>query len=142
VPREILGRDKVNLQAGQLPTVSDLRRITYWLVPPGGDGPGGLARQEVSNVTGADADSLPPDVPNPGQYVIAPEVTNVQFEYKGISTSTETSWSSTEQDVETGLLRGPPAAIILHLTVRAKDGSERIHRHVIALPTGNNYPPQ
>ena len=76
------------------PPVSDIRRVSYWLVG-GEDNPGGLARQEVSLATSDDAlQNLPPGVDNENSFIIADEVRSLQFQYWD-GTDWQDSWDST-----------------------------------------------
>ena len=64
-----------------LPEVSDLRRISYWLVG-GTDSPRGLARQELKVATPyGDLATLPFDGSDEDSYIIAPEVKDLHFSY-------------------------------------------------------------
>lgn len=126
---------------GSAPSVlSDLRRISYWVVTNGDVQ--GLARYELTAVTGEDAQAVPPDVPDPASCIIAPEVVSVSFEYFDGS-SWQESWDGLTygEDGETPL--GPPAAIAVTLRLRRTsdpEGEPAVYRQVIALPAGNNYP--
>ena len=137
VPRELLASDKRKLDSSQLTTVSDLRRISYWLVQDGNTT--GLARQEISRATSGDMDTKPPDLPNANDLIFAPEVKSVLFEYFDGSTWQSTwSGSSLAADGQTPI--GPPAAVRITLTLKSKDGkSTRDYKHVVALPAGNNF---
>ena len=135
--------DRLILMTGRVPRevmlsgarVSDLRRITYWLVPGKG-----LAREEVKVVTGEEIDVIPPDVENP--LIIAP-VTSVSFQYWDPQSQWLTTWDGS-QPID--LPVGPPAAIEISITLGssrvADDGTEtkaRVYTHVVTLPTGNNF---
>jgi prepilin-type N-terminal cleavage/methylation domain-containing protein len=115
----------------------DLRRVTYWMTSKG------LARQEVRQVMGADAQVLPPDsVTDEALYVIGPEVTNFSIEYFD-GTNWQTTWDGTTLDTTTSRPIGPPAAIAFTITFRAPrqgmpEGREITYRHVVAIPTANN----
>jgi prepilin-type N-terminal cleavage/methylation domain-containing protein len=128
VPREVLLKGE---------TGSDLRRITFWLVPGKG-----LAREEVTLVTGEAIDLIPPDVDNPDRYVFAPEVTSLRFQYWDPQSQWLTSWDGS-QPVDLPI--GPPAAIEITITLgntRTVEGSEvppTEYTHVVTLPTGNNF---
>jgi hypothetical protein len=134
-----LPKDLTQIKDGQTQT-SDLRRVVYWLVK---DGPRkGLARQEMTAVTGMDAGNLPPDVPDPGSFVIAPEVTRFSLEYFD-GTNWQTSWDGTTLDTNSSLPIGPPALIAINITIAtpsAKSGEkakETKYRHVVAIPVAN-----
>lgn len=120
LPSEI-DPSKVSDQA----TVSDLRRITYWLVGSG-DQALGLARQEVTRITGADVDSTPGDAE---KYIIAPTVKNITFEYFD-GTAWQPSWEGSTLNPDTKRPQGPPAAIAMTVTFRKND---KQYRHVVAL---------
>jgi len=137
VPRELLAADKRKIDQSQLPSVSDLRRISYWYV----DDPinSGLAMQEVSRVTSVDIDSRPPDVPNPTDCIIAPDVKGVVFEYFD-GQAWQPSWSGSAMAADGQTPLGPPAAIRMTLTIKSKDGQRtRDYKHTVAIPTGNNF---
>ena len=138
--------DRLILFAGRVPRevllkgerASDLRRITFWLVPGKG-----LAREEVTLVTGEAIDLIPPDVDDPDRYVFAPEVTSVSFQYWDPQSQWLTSWDGS-QPID--LPVGPPAAIEISITIgnsRTLDsGTEvtpTVYTHVVTLPTGNNF---
>jgi type II secretory pathway component PulJ len=124
---------------------SDLRRIAYWLVD--GEQPR-LARQELLVPTGQELDSLPPDVPNPESFVIAPEVSKIEFRYFD-GDNWQASWDGSELDPVLELPIGPPSAIEITLTLhfhrtyvgQGTTDQEYTYRHVVAVPAGNNYPP-
>jgi hypothetical protein len=148
-PREIYqgmtGASDPSAQA----TVSDLRRITYWL-SGGGDSSGGLARQEIAQATSDDAlnsSTSPADDP---KLVIATEVRNVSFQYfDGQSQSWTDSWDGTSTASDGTTPVGPPAAIAISLDIAmphtgANEGSGRADiktfRHVVVLLTANGSP--
>jgi prepilin-type N-terminal cleavage/methylation domain-containing protein len=134
-----LPKDLTRIQEGQTQT-SDLRRVVYWLVKDGKKT--GLARQELTNVTGTDAGTLPPDVPDPGQYVIAPEVKKFSLEYFD-GTEWQTSWDGTTLDASSNLPIGPPVLIAINITIATPShqaggkAKETSFRHVVAIPTAN-----
>lgn len=143
VPRELLASDKRKLDSGNLPPVSDLRRISYWYVEDGNTT--GLARQELTAVTGPDYDSKPPDVSEVAKYVIAPEVKAVLFEYfDGENWAATWSGNSYASDGQTPV--GPPSAIRVTITLKSRDnqGGQRTRdfRRTVALPAGNNFKSQ
>lgn len=125
------------------PTVSDLRRVTYWVVSDNG---GGLARQEVKMVTSDDENaSVPPDVSDPGSYVIAPEVQNVTFSYFD-GTSWQDSWDGTTLGSDGVTPIGPPVAVRISIAVRAsntggeqRDGEQKTttYQRVVFIPSAN-----
>jgi hypothetical protein len=128
VPREILGRDKLRVEDSALPKVSDLRRIAYWVI----EGKG-LARQELKVVTGEEMDSVPPDVADPDQHVLAAEVKSISFQFwDGAGWVADWDGTTPGEDGDTPI--GPPAGIEITLEI----GRSR-YTHVVSLPTGNNY---
>ncbi|MBX9681206.1 MAG: prepilin-type N-terminal cleavage/methylation domain-containing protein [Gemmataceae bacterium] len=134
VPRELVGRDKLQLSPGSLPKVSDLRRVVYWYV----EGKG-LARRESSNATGDDIDLQPGDLADAEPYIIAPEVQSLSLQYFDGSAS-QTNWDSSTIDFEAEVPLGPPAAVIIELKIGLPNGPARIWRQTIAIPTSNNFP--
>jgi prepilin-type N-terminal cleavage/methylation domain-containing protein len=137
------------LSAGRLPReallggeerVADLRRISYWVVPELG-----LLRQEVKRVTSDEIDNLPPDIANPEAHLFAPEVKSITFAYWDPETDWQSSWDGS-QPVDAPV--GPPAAIEIAIEIQlprrgASDAESapapRVYRHVVTLPTGNNF---
>lgn len=121
---------------------SDLRRVTYWLV----EGKG-LARQEITQVTGPDATAaspptLPPAVGNADSYIIAPQVKAFSLEYFD-GTNWQTSWDGTKTDPATSYPIGPPMAIAFTVTVEVPGHGQQkprevTYRHVVAIPTANS----
>jgi prepilin-type N-terminal cleavage/methylation domain-containing protein len=87
---------------------SDIRRVTYWMTATG------LARQELPWVTSENAmastDPIFDDGKEERDYVIAEEVTRVQFEYWDGSGWIET-WDGRTLKDDGKTLKGPPAAI-------------------------------
>lgn len=107
--------------------LSDLRRISYWLLE--GDG-GGLARQDLTRVTAEDVQALPPDVSDPESFLVAPEVKELTFQYFDGS-SWQDSWDG-------GETKGPPLAIAITLRLTSPgDDQGTVYRHVVAIPTAN-----
>src|SRR5262245_27568925 len=92
---------------------SDQRVIEYWLTDKGG-----LARQEIPIVT-----ATPDDIPwargtgEEGKYVIAPEVTRVEFQYFD-GTDWQETWDSTALGEDNKTPMGPPLAIEIWLEIR------------------------
>lgn len=139
VPREVLGPETRRPDVGELPKVCDLRRITYWMV----EGKG-LAYQEVKRITSQDADALTDETDHPIIYI--PEVKSISFQYWDGAGWTP-SWASDDRpDGDTPI--GPPAAIEIVLEMQNPQVEEgespttRKYRHVISVPTGNNYSTQ
>jgi hypothetical protein len=144
LPRDATGGTDSNDPSVAQP--SDLRRITYWLA---GDpaSPLGLARQEVEFVTSNDQiNVVPPDVPDPGSFVIAEEVKSLQFQYFD-GQNWQDTWDGTQPGSDGVTPMGPPALIAITLTVartspggRSQDDpNPRQYRHVVAIPTANNF---
>jgi prepilin-type N-terminal cleavage/methylation domain-containing protein len=130
-PRELLSPDKLRLETSTLPTVSGLRRMTYWVV----EGQG-LLKYERTDVTNADLDTW---VPDPDQAKkVAPEVKSISFQYWDGSQWT-TSWTSYDPTSDAPV--GPPAGIEITIEMGGKNEGDktRKYRQVISLPTGNNY---
>lgn len=121
--------------------LTDLRRISYW-VASGSNGKLGLARQEVKIATSADAVliSSPMEVPDQENYILAPEVQSIQFQYWDPMTTT---WADTWDGVLPGDSEGkkpigPPAAIKVVLELRkVGNASNYTVTHVIFLNTSN-----
>jgi prepilin-type N-terminal cleavage/methylation domain-containing protein len=132
----------------QQATVSDLRRISYWIVP-GDDQNSGLVRQDIPQATSNEIMNVPPTVTDTSTYqVLAPEVKDITLQYfDGLDW--QDTWDGTvlggpNQDTPIG----PPAAIRITLTFQRKapDGSDLpdsslpSYQHVVAIPAGNNFP--
>lgn len=143
VPREALAT--LNTQDATAPVVSDLRRVSYWLV--GGDsGPGGLARQEIPIITSDDAlENLPPGIDNESSFVIADEVTDLSFQYFD-GTDWQDSWDSTTLGADGVTPIGSPRAIAVTLSIarpkspgvpQTGDPATKTYRHVIVIPSAN-----
>jgi len=123
---------------------SDLRRVTYWLVP-NHDGTGGLARQEVRWVTSEDRlEELPPDVGDEQSMIFAKTVIDVSFEYyDGVQWLTE--WDGTEVLSDMVTPRGPPLAIAVKVSVARPDNvavgpddpGVKTFRHIIHVSTAS-----
>jgi hypothetical protein len=118
---------------------SDQRRIYYWL---SGGSPGGLARQELLQVTSTDAvnGSVPPDSGDPNSKLLAPEVKSLQFQYFDGS-DWQDSWDGTQPGSDGVTPIGPPLAIAVTLDIARPDGEVKTYRHVVAIPTANNPTP-
>lgn len=120
---------------------SDLRRVCWWFV----EGKG-LARREILPATSEGADLDPYLLPEQDAAVVAPEVTGLTIEYfDGIAWQGSWDGGGTAEDGMTPI--GPPSAIRIVLTMRrpgavGDDPEQRTveYRHVVALPTGNNFP--
>jgi prepilin-type N-terminal cleavage/methylation domain-containing protein len=120
--------------------ISDLRRITYWMVAPNG-GPGGLARQEIIPVTSDDLMSaVPPDIPDEATYVKAEEVRNLRFTYFDGNTWQDT-WDGTALGPDGVTPVGPPAAIAIEVMIAPHGEPSRTYRHVVAIQAANGLAP-
>jgi hypothetical protein len=139
VPREVFQNPP---PSDGLPIVSDLRRVTYWLVGNSGAGQG-LARQELSVATSTEAlspfDSSQVDEKS---LTIADDVVDLSFQYFDGSTWQD-SWDGTAAQSDGKTPLGPPPAIAITLTVRAPNATSPdvtvTYRHVVALQTANNF---
>jgi hypothetical protein len=140
VPSELLVTNDPTASGAVLPTVSDLRRITYWLAGGSGDATAGLARQEVKVATSDDAiNSMPPDIPDELTYVIAEEVKSLEFQYFD-GTNWQTSWDGTALGSDGMTPMGPPLAIQIKVGISPKNGDPdnlKYYRHVVTIPTAN-----
>jgi hypothetical protein len=134
VPRELYS----NINSDTPPVVSDLRRVSYWLLG-GADNPAGLARQEVPIVTSDDAlQNLPPGVENEGSFLIAEEVRSLTFQYFD-GTSWQDNWDSTTPGADGVTPIGSPRAVAVTVGVArpGANGNVKIYRHVIAIASAN-----
>ena len=122
-----------------VPTVSDLRRITYWLSSSG------LSRQEIKVSTSDDAiTGLPTDLPDDPTLVLAPEAQSVTFQYFD-GTNWQDTWDGTQTPSTGGNNpQGPPVAIAITMdlarpgsSAESGDVKRKTYRHVIAIPTAN-----
>jgi hypothetical protein len=120
------------------PVITDLRRITYWLV----DG-GGLARQDVMLASNdPTATAFPPS--GEESYVIADEVKSLSFSYFDGSNWNDT-WDGTTAGPDGVTPIGPPVAIAITLDIAfpsrdARADSEpeiKSYRHVVVIPSAN-----
>lgn len=125
--------------------MSSMRRISYWMIDSGESS--GLARHEIKQATGADVDVEPAQLPDPMKYLIAKEVKSIQFEYfDGLTW--QGSWDGSQPAGESGGQLGPPSAIKITVTLRRMQNGRPVEgdvsglefQHVVALPTGNNFP--
>jgi hypothetical protein len=92
----------------------DLHRVTYWLAD------GGLARQDMDRVSAADDDPdapLPPGVPDETKYILAPEVTDLQFRYFD-GENWQDSWDGTVLGPDGKTPIGPPRSVEVTLSIR------------------------
>lgn len=124
-------------------TVSDIRRIGYWLAG-GSDAPLGLARHELKVVGG---DEEQPELPigdvSETALVIADEVIGLQFRYFDGADWKEEWDSALPENQPIGL----PLAVEITIVLNSPAAKERdidphngtTYRHVVAIPTAN-YP--
>jgi Tfp pilus assembly protein PilV len=134
VPRELY----MNTNSDTLPVVSDLRRISYWLIG-GADNPAGLARQEVPIVTSDDAlQNLPPGLDKESAFLIAEEVRSLNFQYFD-GANWQDTWDSTTPGADGVTPIGSPRAIAVIVGVARPGaaGNVKIYRHVIAIQSAN-----
>jgi hypothetical protein len=150
----VIGDDKsLNIFVSKLPTeawganpgdqgatVSDLRRICYWMST---EGKGGLCRFECNVVTSSDALSTDPPSGDIGKYLLAPEVQSVEFSYFD-GTNWNDSWDSTLLGQDGITPQGSPRAIAIKIgmvPINGKKGELKTYRHVIAITTANGMAP-
>lgn len=141
VPRELNPIPSADSDAQ--PSVSDLRRVSYWLA--GGGNPLGLARQEVTMVTSDQAMAdVPPSIPDEASKVIAEEVKSLSFSYWDGSAWQDT-WDGTTPGADGSTPVGPPLAIAVTLGIASPSSESatnaeppvKLYRHVVAIPTAN-----
>jgi len=138
---------------------TDLRRITYWLA----DG-GGLCRQETALVTSDDlyqnnttwGMNEPPTVATSSSNmsggfsekdcIIAKEVTDLQFEYYDINSTSDdggwnTLWNGTNPGPDGITPAGPPTAIRVTFSIKLKgpngEDTTKQYKQVIPILTAN-----
>jgi prepilin-type N-terminal cleavage/methylation domain-containing protein len=136
LPREVLTPEALSGDM-QLPTVSDLRRVSYWMA----DSTNGLARQEIKVETAQDLAAMPPAVSDESTVKYTPEVRNVQFSYYD-GTGWQDSWDSTTLGADGITPVGPPRAVAVTIEVvqpAPRGGGERLksYRHVVFIPSAN-----
>jgi hypothetical protein len=121
------------------PTVSDLRRITFWLSNSG------LSRQEIKLATSDDViNGLPSDLPDDPSLVIAEEVKSLNFQYWDGS-AWQDSWDGTQTPSAGGNNpQGPPLAIAITIglvipgsSTESGDPVVKTFRHVVSIATAN-----
>jgi uncharacterized membrane protein YgcG len=121
---------------GTMPSsVSDQRRIVYWLVEGGG-----LARQELTAVTSEDAmnGNVPSGMPTDPKQLIAKEVQSLQFQYFD-GTNWQDSWDGAQVGPDNATPIGPPVAVAITIGIASGDeGDVKMYRHVVAIPTANS----
>ena len=124
-------------ESGETPLPSDIRRVMYWLTDHG------MARQEIPWVTSERLQtSTDPDFEDgksEKDFVIADEVTKLQFEYWDGS-AWASSWDGKALAADGKTPRGPPAAIRVRFTLRLPGDHpgqtvEKEFRHTVALLT-------
>jgi hypothetical protein len=118
---------KVTKEVADGVTPADVRRITYWMTDKG------LARQEVPWVTSErlqlSTDLYLEDGREPDSFVIAEEVTKVQFSYWDGS-----AWADTWDGRGDGTVKGPPMAIRVSFWMKVPGQDEpKEFRHTISL---------
>lgn len=127
----------------EAPVPSDIRRITYWLREGGG-----LCRQEIPWVTGQDVygNTDPVITDDEDEFVIAPEVTELSFEYYDINTTSDnevwgTSWDGSTPGADMRTPMGPPTAIRVTFWLRIVDSEGNVtskkYVHVIPILTAS-----
>jgi prepilin-type N-terminal cleavage/methylation domain-containing protein len=138
VPREFtLGPGSDSATTSQV-GISDLRRVSYWLVGGGGSAQG-LAWMEYTPVTSPDAlNTLPPNVPDEASHIIAEEVKSLTFSYFD-GANWQDTWDGTTPGADGVTPMGPPMAIAIVLGVQMAGAKEtKSYRHVVAVPGANN----
>jgi prepilin-type N-terminal cleavage/methylation domain-containing protein len=127
--------DNQMLNQAQLPGVSDMRRVYYWLAP--GEG---LCRQEINPVTSDDAQNgnVPTGSPDPStRQLLAREVRNLQFEYFDGENWNDT-WDGTQVGSDGVTPIGPPVLVRITIGLALPNSDEvKTYRHVVAIPTAN-----
>jgi hypothetical protein len=122
-------------ESGEMPNAADARRVTYWMTDKG------LARQERPWITSQHLQtSTDPEIEDGKEehdYVIAEEVTRVQFEYWDGSAWADT-WDGRTTNADGKTLKGPPMAIRIRFWLRlpGEDPGQTIEkefRHTIAI---------
>jgi hypothetical protein len=123
--------------SANLPVVSDLRRVTWWMSDKG------LARQEIRIATSDDAlNALAPDLNDTFSKVVAGEVKSLTFQYWD-GTTWQDSWDGTQPGADGTSPMGPPQAISIVMDIampNTEEGGElptKRYRHVVVLQTAN-----
>ena len=118
----------------QLPGVSDMRRIYYWLDSEG------LCRQEINPVTSEDAmnGNVPSGSPDPStKQLLAREVRSLQFRYFD-GTDWNDTWDGTQTGSDNVTPIGPPVLVEITIGLALPDSNEvKTYRHVVSIPTAN-----
>jgi hypothetical protein len=109
--------------------------VIYWL----GSSSNGLCREEDTWITSDTVeDSTQPDTGNESNYVIAPEVTNLQFEYFD-GTNWNDTWDGSTYLTDGVTVMGPPMAIRVHIWIATGKGDEsKEYQKVIAILASPN----
>jgi prepilin-type N-terminal cleavage/methylation domain-containing protein len=136
VPRELtMLRTNPNANPG---VVTDLRRISYWLVSGSG-----LAFEEIRPVTSDEAAGAPPDTPDGvNSRILAAEVRSLSFSYFDGS-GWQSSWDGTAVGSDGQTPIGPPMAVAITLGLAAPgtppgvESKVKMYRHVVSLMTAN-----
>ncbi len=141
------GPDGSELDPNSNPVPSDIRRISYWL-----GSNGGLCRQEIpwfSNDSFQMANTITYESgKTDDDYMIAPEVESLQFQYFDINTiptggdgDWADNWDGTQPGPDGMTPYGPPTAIRITFTLSLTDSSgkteSKAYQHVIPLITSN-----
>jgi prepilin-type N-terminal cleavage/methylation domain-containing protein len=138
LPQLPTGTDPTTAATLQM-TSSDEHRITYWLAD------GGLARQDLDRVSASTDDpdaQLPPGVSDESKYILAKEVTEVNFRYFD-GENWQDTWDGTVIGADGVTPIGPPRAIEVTLSIRKtgadpdSDAAVKQYRQVIPINTGN-----
>jgi hypothetical protein len=131
----VAGIGKAVDDSGDMPNPADARRVVYWMSDTG------LARQELPWLTSQEVqtstDPVIEDGKEPKDYVIAEEVSRVQFEYWDGSTWQDT-WDGRMTNADGKTLLGPPMAIRVHFWLKLPGDNpgetvEKEYRHTIAI---------
>ena len=141
LPREVMASvNDANYQNQS--TVTDQRRITYWLAD------GGLARQEIKGVFSSDQmANIPPNIPDDPSLIIAEEVRSLTFSYWN-GTAWADTWDGTQLGPDGVTPQGPPISIAITMTIAppgsSPDDSKNVktYRHEIVILTANGIAPQ
>jgi hypothetical protein len=111
----VAGRGRVADESPDAPSPADIQRVTYWMSETG------LCRQELPWLTSesirSTVDPSFEDGKEERDYMIAEEVTGLQFEYWDGMVWAE-FWDGRELNSDGQTLRGPPMAIRVRFTLR------------------------
>ena len=135
VPRVLTG----GVPPADAPPESDQRVVQYWLADNGG-----LCRQELVVSTTATDIPWAKGTGSESNYLIAPEVTRLEYSFWDGTTWNDT-WDSTEPGSDGMTPLGPPMAIGVKLEIKTpgpSGGKERVRTyfHIINIPTANGLP--